>query len=130
MVVKAFGAEALRIAQFRDLPAAAQDQRLPHSATGDFSSPVIDVIALLMIISPAGRTPARASRRGPSARGDFLVSFLTALLLPRAAEAAGGIHNIFQQALGASQKVFEYLTTRSPSRTNRASWQVSGRALF
>jgi subfamily B ATP-binding cassette protein MsbA len=72
------------------------------------SSPLVDLIALLMIVGLL--TYARTNiKSGSISAGDF-VSFLTALLLLlEPLKRLVGINNIFQQALGASQKVFEYL---------------------
>ena len=52
--------------------------------------------------------------------GDFISFVIALLMLYEPVKRLVGIHNIFQQALGASQKVFEYLDTarrslRSPA---------------
>ena len=41
--------------------------------------------------------------------GDFISFVIALLMLYEPVKRLTGIHNIFQQALGASQRVFEYL---------------------
>jgi subfamily B ATP-binding cassette protein MsbA len=45
--------------------------------------------------------------------GEFTSFIVALLMLYEPVKRLTGIHNIFQQALGASQKVFEYLDMRS-----------------
>ena len=66
-------------------------------------------------------------KTGTISAGDF-VSFLTALLLLlEPLKRLVGINNIFQQALGASQKVFEYLDHSEDDR--RAARRAEDRRL-
>src|SRR5262249_18423753 len=48
-------------------------------------------------------------KAGAMSTGDFTSFVVALLLLLEPVKRLTGIHNIFQQALGASQKVFEYL---------------------
>ncbi len=108
MVVKAFGAEQYESGKFREAAQRLKRNNLRYILQQSLSSPLIDFIALAMIV--ALLTYARVNiKTGAISTGDF-VSFLTALLLLlEPLKRLVGITNIFQQALGASQKVFEYL---------------------
>ena len=44
---------------------------------------------------------------------DFIAFVIALLMLYEPVKRLTGIHNIFQQALGASQRVFEYLDPRT-----------------
>jgi subfamily B ATP-binding cassette protein MsbA len=108
MVVKAFGAEGYESRKFREASRRLLKTNVRYILQQALSSPLVDFIALLMIV--ALLTYARTNiKTGAISAGDF-VSFLTALLmLLEPLKRLVGIQNIFQQALGASQKVFEYL---------------------
>ena len=108
MVVKAFGAEPYESGKFREAGRKLQGANLRYILQQSVSSPLIDFIALVTIVALV--TYARVNiKAGELSAGDF-VSFLAALLLLlEPLKRLVGITNIFQQALGASQKVFEYL---------------------
>jgi subfamily B ATP-binding cassette protein MsbA len=113
MVVKAFGAEAYEARKFREASQRLLKSNVRYILQQAISSPLVDLIALLMIV--ALLTYARTNIKNLTiSAGDF-VSFLTALLLLlEPLKRLVGIQNIFQQALGASQKVFEYLDHTEP----------------
>jgi subfamily B ATP-binding cassette protein MsbA len=108
MVVKAFGAEAYESRKFREASARLLKTNVRYILQQALGSPLMDLIGLLMIVGLL--TYARVSiRENRISAGDF-VSFLVALLMMlEPLKRLVGIQNIFQQALGASQKVFEYL---------------------
>jgi subfamily B ATP-binding cassette protein MsbA len=108
MVVKAFGAEEYESRKFRQASHRLLRTNVRYVLQQALSSPLMDFIGLLMIV--ALLTYARINiKESRISAGDF-VSFLTALLLLlEPLKRLVGIQNIFQQALGASQKVFEYL---------------------
>jgi subfamily B ATP-binding cassette protein MsbA len=113
MVVKAFGAEAYEARKFREASHRLLKSNVRYILQQAVSSPLVDFIALLMIIGllTYARTNIKYLVISP---GDF-VAFLTALLmLLEPLKRLVGIQNIFQQALGASQKVFEYLDHKEP----------------
>ena len=125
MVVKAFGAEAYESRKFREASRRLLKTNVRYILQQAVSSPVIDIIALLMIIGllTYARTGIKA---GAISAGDF-VSFLTALLLLlEPLKRLVGIHNIFQQALGASQKVFEYLDHEEPFANKPGASKLKG----
>src|SRR4029077_18343580 len=72
------------------------------------SSPLIDFCAALTIVGLL--TYARIQiKGGVFTAGTFTAFIIALLMLLEPLKRLVGIYNIFQQALGASQKVFEYL---------------------
>ena len=72
------------------------------------SSPLIDLLAAAYHRGAAARTRNADQGRRLTA-GDFSSFVIALLLLLEPVKRLVGIYNIFQQALGASHKVFEYL---------------------
>jgi len=108
MVVKAFGAEPYESRKFREASRRLLKTNVRYVLQQSLSSPLIDLIALLMIV--ALLTYAVTNIKAGVLSAGVFVSFLASLLLLlEPLKRLVGIHNIFQQALGASQKVFEYL---------------------
>jgi subfamily B ATP-binding cassette protein MsbA len=111
MVVKAFTAEGYESSRFR----AASQRLLKNNARyvlqQGLSSPVIDFCAALTIVALV--TYARIRIKGGGLTAGTFTGFIMALLmLLEPLKRLVGIYNIFQQALGASQKIFEYLDHR------------------
>ena len=107
-VVKTFGTEEIESNRFRETSRRLRRSNLRYVAQQAISSPLIEFFAALTIVGllTVARTEIQA---GKMTAGDF-TSFLAALLLLyEPVKRLTGIHNIFQQALGASQRVFEYL---------------------
>lgn len=107
-VVKSFTAEALESAKFRRAAQRFRQASLKYVAMQGLPSPIIEFFGALTIVGLL--TYAREQiKAGRMTTGDFM-SFVTALLLLyEPVKRLAGIHNIFQQAAGASQRVFEYL---------------------
>ena len=108
MVVKAFGAEAYEFRRFREAARRLLKTNVRYVLQQALSSPLIDIMAALSIVLllTYARTQVKA---GALTAGDF-ASFVVALLvLLEPIKRLVGIHNIFQQAIGASHKIFEYL---------------------
>jgi subfamily B ATP-binding cassette protein MsbA len=107
-VVKSFGTEEIESNRFRAAAARLKRSNLRYVAQQAFASPLIEFFAALTIVGLV--TYAREQiKSGEMSTGQF-TSFITALLmLYEPVKRLTGIHNIFQQGLGASQKVFEYL---------------------
>ena len=109
MVVKAFGAEEYESRRFRD--ASARLLRTNACATSRsrrLSSPIIDFCAAVIIVGLL--TYARVQIKDHALTAGHFTSFVIAMLMllePRQAPDRHLQH--LQQALGASQKVFEYL---------------------
>ena len=108
MVVKAFGAEEYESRKFRDAARRLLKTNVRYVLQQAIASPLIDMCAALTIV--ALLTYARVQiRAGAFTAGDFTSFVIALLLLLEPVKRLVGIHNIFQQAFGATQKVFEYL---------------------
>jgi subfamily B ATP-binding cassette protein MsbA len=117
-VVKTFQAEAHEASRFREAASRLRKSSLRYVAQQALASPLIEFFGALTIVGLL--TYARNQiKAGEMTAGEF-TSFLVALLmLYEPVKRLTGIHNIFQQAIGASQRVFEYLD-RAPLIQNRA----------
>jgi subfamily B ATP-binding cassette protein MsbA len=108
MVVKAFGAEEYESRRFHEAGRRLLRTNVRYVLQQGISSPVIDFVAALAIVLLV--TYARIQIKGGSlTAGDFTSFIIALLMLLEPLKRLVGIYNIFQQALGASQKVFEYL---------------------
>jgi len=111
MVVKAFGAEGYESQRFRDAARRLLKTNVKYVLQQSLSSPLIDMMAAATIVILV--TYARTQIKGQALTAGEFTSFVIALLmLLEPIKRLVGIHNIFQQALGASHKVFEYLDYR------------------
>lgn len=117
-VVKAFGREDYEEGRFRAAAEKLRRSNLKYVLQQALASPLIEFFGALTIVGLL--TYARNQiKAGEMTAGEF-TSFLVALLmLYEPVKRLTGIHNIFQQAIGASQRVFEYLD-RAPLIQNRA----------
>src|SRR5229473_1638428 len=107
-VVKSFGAEEVESNRFRDRAARLRRSNLRYVAQQAIASPVIDFFGAVTIVGLL--TYARLQiKSGAMTAGEFTSFVIALLMLFEPVKRLTGIHNIFQQALGASQKVFEYL---------------------
>ncbi|BDC48669.1 lipid A export permease/ATP-binding protein MsbA [Bryobacterales bacterium F-183] len=107
-VVKTFGTEEIESNRFREAAKRLRKNNLKYVAQQAIASPLIEFFAALTIVGllTFAQTEIRA---GKMTAGDFTSFIVALLLLYEPVKRLTGIHNIFQQALGASQKVFEYL---------------------
>ncbi len=77
-------------------------------AQQSLASPIIEFFGAITIVGLV--TYARNQiKLGAMTTGEFTAFVIALLMLYEPVKRLTGIHNIFQQALGASQKVFEYL---------------------
>jgi ATP-binding cassette, subfamily B, bacterial MsbA len=107
-VVKSFGAEEIEANRFRDRTEKLRRSNLRYVAQQAVASPLIDFFGALTIVGLL--TYARDQILAHAMTTGAFTAFVVALLmLYEPVKRLAGIHNIFQQALGASQKVFEYL---------------------
>ena len=107
-VVKAFGAEEVESNRFRDRAEKLRNSNLRYVAQQAIASPVIEFFGAITIVGLL--TYARLQiKAGSMTTGEFSSFVIALLMLYEPVKRLTGIHNIFQQALGASQKVFEYL---------------------
>jgi subfamily B ATP-binding cassette protein MsbA len=107
-VVKAFGAEEVESNRFRDRAEKLRNTNLRYVAQQAIPSPVIEFFGAITIVGLL--TYARFQIKAGAMTASEFSTFVAALfMLYEPVKRLTGIHNIFQQALGASQKVFEYL---------------------
>ena len=107
-VVKSFGTEDIESNRFRIAALRLKASNLRYVAQQALSSPLIEFFAAITIVGLL--TYARIEiRNGALTAGEFTSFVIALLMLYEPVKRLTGIHNIFQQALGASQKVFEYL---------------------
>lgn len=107
-VVKSFGTEDLESNRFRLAARHLKSSNLHYVAQQALSSPLIEFFAALTIVGLL--TYARTQiKEGAMTAGEFTSFIFALLMLYEPVKRLTGIHNIFQQAVGASQKVFEYL---------------------
>jgi len=107
-VVRAFGAEEYESRRFRNAAARLKASNLHYVAQQALASPLIEFFGAVTIVGllTYARTQIKA---GQMTAGEF-TSFVAALLmLYEPVKRLTGIYNIFEQALGATQRVFEYL---------------------
>ncbi|HML18861.1 MAG TPA: ABC transporter ATP-binding protein [Bryobacteraceae bacterium] len=107
-VVKTFGAEEIESNRFRVRAQRLRRSNLRYVAQQAVASPLIEFFGAITIVGLL--TYARSQISSHAMTTGAFTSFVIALLmLYEPVKRLAGIHNIFQQALGASQKVFEYL---------------------
>ncbi len=107
-VVKSFGAEDIESNRFRMAAHLLKTSNLRYVALQALSSPLIEFFAAITIVGLL--TYARFQiKAGALTAGEFTSFVIALLMLYEPVKRLTGIHNIFQQAAGASQKVFEYL---------------------
>ena len=107
-VVKSFGAEDIESNRFQAAAARLKASNLRYVAQQSVASPLIEFFAALTIVGllTYARTQIKAGSMTP---GEFTSFVIALLMLYEPVKRLTGIHNIFQQALGASQRVFQYL---------------------
>jgi subfamily B ATP-binding cassette protein MsbA len=107
-VVKSFGAEDVESNRFSLAANRLKSSNLRYVAQQALSSPLIECFGALTVVGLL--TYARLQiKSGALTAGEFTSFVIALFLLYEPVKRLTGIHNIFQQALGASQKVFEYL---------------------
>jgi len=107
-VVKSFGAEDVESNRFGLAAARLKSSNLRYVLQQALASPLIEFFAALTIVGllTYARTQIKA---GSLTAGEFTSFVIALLMLYEPVKRLTGIQNIFQQAAGASQKVFEYL---------------------
>ena len=107
-VVKSFGAEDVESNRFRLAADRLKSSNLRYVLQQALASPLIEFFGAITIVGllTYARTEIKA---GSLTAGEFTSFVIALLMLYEPVKRLTGIHNIFQQAAGASQKVFEYL---------------------
>jgi subfamily B ATP-binding cassette protein MsbA len=108
MVLKAFGAEPYEARRFREASTRLLKSNLRYTLQQAISSPLIELFGALTIVGLLTYAVTQI-KMGAMTPGDFTAFVTALLLLYEPVKRLVGIHNIFEQALGASQKVFEHL---------------------
>ena len=107
-VVKSFGAEEIESNRFRDRVQRLRRSNLRYVAQQAVASPLIEFFGAVTIVLLVGYA-RKQIKVGTMTPGEFMSFVIALLMLYEPVKRLAGIHNIFQQALGASQRVFEYL---------------------
>jgi ATP-binding cassette, subfamily B, bacterial MsbA len=107
-VVKSFGAEEIQSNRFHDRARKLRRSNLRYVAQQAIASPLIEFFGAITIVCLLTYSRTQITH-GEMTAGDFATFVIALLMLYEPVKRLAGIHNIFQQALGASQKVFEYL---------------------
>ena len=107
-VVKSFGAEEVESNRFRDRAQKLFDSNLRYVSQQAVASPLIEFLGAATIVVLLTYA-SQQIRAGQMSAGEFTSFVIALLMLYEPVKRLTGIYNIFQQALGASQKVFEYL---------------------
>jgi len=106
-VVKGFGAEEYESERFRQASHRFKRNNLRYIAQQALPSPIIEFFGALTIVGllTYARTQIKSTNM---TAGDFTTFVMALLLLYEPVKRLTGITNIFQQAIGAAQRVFEY----------------------
>jgi ATP-binding cassette, subfamily B, bacterial MsbA len=107
-VVKSFGAEEIESNRFRDRVQRLRRSNLRYVAQQAIASPLIEFFGAVTIVGLVAYARIQI-KHGEMTTGAFISFVIALLMLYEPVKRLTGIHNIFQQALGASQRVFEYL---------------------
>jgi len=112
-VVKTFGAENIESAKFHQAARKFKRNNLRYTALQALPSPIIEFFGALTIVGLLSY--ARTQMAGTHMSAGYFTSFMVSLLLLyEPVKRLTGITNIFQQAIGAAQRVFEY-SDRKPA---------------
>jgi len=115
-VVKAFGSEAYEFNRFRAAARRLLKSNLRYVLQQAIASPMIELFAAITIVALLYYAREQVKLQQLTA-GEFLSFMAALLLLYEPFKRLAGIHNIFEQAVGASQKVFEYLEREDSIKT-------------
>lgn len=107
-VVKSFNAEAHESERFRTASMRFKRSNLRYIAQQALPSPIIEFFGALTIVGLLSYARVQI-KGGELTSGQFTGFVIALLMLYEPVKRLTGIHNIFQQAIGASQKVFEYI---------------------
>jgi subfamily B ATP-binding cassette protein MsbA len=110
-VVKSFGAEDFESNRFRVTNRNLRSGTLHYVAQQALASPIIEFFGAITIVILLSYARYQV-KLGTLSGGSFTGFVIALLMVYEPIKRLTGIHNIFQQALGASQRVFEYLDYR------------------
>ena len=110
-VVRSFGAEDFESNRFRRAARLLKLGNLKFVAQQALASPIIEFFGALTIVVLLSYARIQARHNSMTA-GDFTSFVVALLLLYEPVKRLTGIHNIFQQGMGAAEQVFRYLDRR------------------
>ena len=108
MVVKAFGAEPYESRRFREASRKLLRTNIQYVRQQALSSPLIEMVGAIAIVGLLWYARDQI-KSGVLTAKDFASFVFALVMLLEPVKRLVGIHNIFEQAIGASHKVFEYL---------------------
>jgi ATP-binding cassette, subfamily B, bacterial MsbA len=116
-VVKSFSAERLESSRFHEAAHRMKKINLRYVAQQALTTPLIEIFGALTIVFLLGyaRHQIKMGELTPMQFGSFILALL---MLYEPVKRLTGIHNIFEHAVGAAQKVFEYMD-QSPAIVDR-----------
>ena len=124
-VVKSFGTEPQESARFQAAARRLRASNLRYILQQALASPLIEFFGAVTIVGLL--TYARIQiKAGEMTTGEFTSFVIALLMLYEPVKRLTGIHNIFEQALGASQKVFEYLDREQQIREKQGAATLEG----
>ncbi len=125
MVVKAFGAEGYESRRFRDAARRLLKTNVQYVRQQALASPLIEMVGALAVVGLLYY--ARIQIKDHVIKPADFASFVFALvMLLEPVKRLVGIHNIFEQALGASHAVFQYLDHREEIVEKPGAVQLTG----
>ncbi|MDX2269469.1 MAG: ABC transporter ATP-binding protein [Bryobacter sp.] len=107
-VVRAFGAEAWESEKFRNAAQRLKRSSLRYVAQQALPSPIIEFLGACTIVGLLAYARVQIEA-GQLTAGEFTSFVIALLMLYEPVKRLTGIHNIFQQAAGSAERVFEYL---------------------
>ncbi len=107
-VVKAFGSEEHEVRRFEQAGRRLLKSNLRYVLQQALASPLIEFFGAITIVCLLAYARTQIKAGGMTA-GGFTTFVIALLMLYEPVKRLTGIHNIIEQAIGASQKVFEYL---------------------
>jgi len=124
-IVKLFSAEEHEEARFLRASERLKTSSLRYVAQQAIASPLIEFFGALTLVGllAYARNQIQSTSMTP---GEFTSFVFALVLLYEPVKRLTGIHNIFQQALGASQKVFEYLDRKERIADKPGAVALSG----
>ena len=122
-IVKAFAMEKFELGRFREAARRLFRVNLRYVRAQALTSPLMELLGALMIVVLlwVGRDRIKADVLTP---GTFLVFIYALLKMYEPVKRLTGISNAFQQALGASAKVFQYMDVREGVREKAGAIQL------
>ena len=107
-VVKAFGMEPFELEKFRATAQRLMRENMRWIRAQAMTSPLMELLGAIVLALLLWYARDQI-RYGTMSAGGFLAFSYALLKIYEPIKRLGGIYNLFQQALGASTKVFDYL---------------------